>query len=145
MYTVMDFMMFGLLAIGLVGFAGWFIAVLLEARRKRELYRKIRYGEVPVDYSAAIREVATDQNNAILKTGFDDEGLSQDLYSIRTKVAYIRANGYDQAKDDVINGISMVFGIADCPHPKGSGEAKQWVRGYCQATGTQPKEWMDRA
>ncbi|MEE9366025.1 MAG: hypothetical protein V3W44_04985 [Dehalococcoidales bacterium] len=143
--NTIDIFMYTLIAIGAVIFAGWFVATALEARRKRELHRQIEEGEVPVDYSAAIKEVATDQNNAILGVGFEHESRAKDLYGLRMKVAHIRANGYDRAADDVRNNIDFVFGIGNNPHPQGSGEAKQWARGYCQLTGTQPKEWMQRA
>ena len=145
MYTTMDLIMFGMLAIGGVGFLGWIIATILERRRKRELYRKIEYGEVPVDYSAAIREVATEQGASILLTGFENEGRSKDLLSLRTKVARIRAEGYAAAVVHERGGIELWVGIRYSPYPIGSGEAKQWARGYCQASGTPPKEWMEQA
>ena len=141
-----DTIMFGLIAAGVLGWIGLAIAGYVnEKRRKRELYRQIEYGEVPVDYSAAIKEVATEQGASILLTGFENESRSKDLLDLRTKVARIRADGYDCAKEDEVQGGTFRQGIEDNPWPNGSGEAKQWARGYCQAYGAPPKEWMRRA
>lgn len=141
-----DTIMFSIIAVGVVAWIAWaIIGTIVEARRKRELHRQIEVGEIPVDYSAAIREVATDQNNAILGTGFENEQRSVDLHNLRMKVSIIRVNGYDWARDDMDGGIELSLGILQNPYVKGSGSAKQWARGYCQASGTPPKEWMERA
>lgn len=143
--NTIDIFMYTLIAIGSVIFAGWFVATALEARRKRELHRQIKEGEVPVDYSAAVKEVATDQNNAILGAGVEHESRAKDLYGLRMKVARIRADGYDAANRAREQGQSFEGGLERNPYVKGSGSAKQWARGYCQLTGTHPKEWMQRA
>jgi len=141
-----DTIMFGLVAAGVVSWIAWaIIGTILGARRKRELYRQIEVGEVPVDYSAAVKEVATEQNNNILLRGAENEGRYIDLQSLRTKVARIRAAGYDAANRAREQGQSFERGLERNPYVKGSGSAKQWARGYCQLTGTHPKEWMQRA
>lgn len=141
-----DTIMYTIIGFGVAMWIAWvIIGTILEARRKRELYRQIEVGEVPVDYSAAIKEVATEQGASILLTGFENEGRSVDLLNLRTKVAYIRADGYDRAVEDADRGECFGCGIENNPHPQGSGEAKQWARGYCQLSGTHPKEWMERA
>jgi len=141
-----DTIMFGIVGTAVIGWIAWAVTMaLLERKRKRELYRQIEYGEVPVDYSAAIKEVATEQGASILLTGFENEGRAVDLLRLRTKVAHIRADGYDAASRAAKQGQSFEGGLERNPYVKGSGSAKQWARGYCQLTGTHPKEWMERA
>ncbi len=142
---MLDVIQWTLIALTAAAGIAWFVYVLVVEARRRKLHQQIKEGEVPLDYSKKIKQVATAQNDAILGTGTENETRYRDLTNLRMKVAYIRADGYDRAAEDAFNNIAFDIGIGNNPHPNGSGEAKQWARGYCQLTGTQPKEWMQRA
>lgn len=125
---------------------GWHAVVYqIEVRRVRKLNQQIRDCVVPVDYNS-IAEVARQQNESVLHPTQGPQDVSfGDLLALRTRVAYIRVEGYDTAKDEKAKGTLFIDAIEQNPYTKGSGEAKQWARGFCQAHGTQPKGWMELA
>lgn len=118
----------------------WVADVLWKRHKKRDLWKHIRENRVPVDYdrvAEAVRE-ANDPGN-IVKEAKSHAGVGpptqrqnlSDLKRLRSNVARIRVNGYDRAVSDRENKVEFAWGVTRTPYPKGTGEAKQWVRGYC--------------
>lgn len=148
-----ELIMYGLLGSGLiVWIASYVYQILYERHRKRVIDQQIRDNVVPVDYSAVIREVATDRNNEVLHQGIlspEQEEKAVNLERLRWHVAAIRVLGYDAAKRAEERGELFAFAIeTNNPYEKGSGEAKQWARGFCQGFGKgghPPAGWMERA
>ncbi len=145
-----DTIMFGVITSGMVVWAGVYAyEIWYRWWRKRIITKQIADGIVPVDYSAAIREAATDRNNEVLAGGSLTDPVrdqrTAELLSMRTRVGLIRAEGFDAAREARGNKRSFAMAISDNPYPRGSGEAKQWARGFCQDGGHPPKEWMERA
>jgi len=103
---------------------------------ERAVIRMVDRGEVPADYS--IVKTEQEMRNKVDEVGSFAERQSDDhklrrssVDSVRQRVAGIRVAGYDAGKLDHKNGMSFEFGVICAPYKKGSGEAKQWVRGYC--------------
>ncbi len=145
-----DTIMFGVIIFGLIVWVGVYAYEIgYEWWRKRTINRQIASGVVPVDYSAVIREAATDRNNEVLAWGapIDPKRAKKnaDLLSLRTRVAIIRSDGFVAAQAARLKGEMFAQAISENPYPKGSGEAKQWARGFCQDRGHPPKSWMERA
>lgn len=142
-----DRIMFGVVIFGFVVWVGVYVYELwAEWKRKKILTQQIAAGVVPVEYSSMVREFATKQNNEAM--GFptsEQEVMFAALRTLREKVSLIRAQGFDAAREARDNKRSFAMAIADNPYPKGSGEARQWARGFCQDGGHPPKAWMDRA
>jgi len=140
-----DTILFGVIIFGIVMWVATYVGgIWWEWRRKKILYQTIRDGIVPADYSAAVREVATEVNDAALG-GAPEDGMERYLMALRNKVALIRLSGFDVAREARLKGELFAQAIDTNPHEKGSGEAKQWARGFCQDGGHPPKGWMERA
>ena len=104
----------------------------------RRARKDIAAGRVPVDYSQ-VAIIVREENDSHL-------GYDVGLYAIRYQVARIRAAGFEVGQQ--FRGVKTrpEFVAAVNPHPEGSGEAKQWVRGYCQSANIfDPKPYMDAA
>ena len=144
-YTIMDLFMLGLLATGASGTVAYLIFIIVREVRRARFEKQIREGEVPRDYSRLVKQAAQEQNESLLTTGVENEARNVKLLNLRHKVALIRVCGYDAAVRAKEQGQTFVGGLERNPYVKGSGSAQQWVRGYCQATGQPPKDWMQRA
>lgn len=144
---MIDIIMYGLVGGGFTLWSAWAIYVVLaERRRKRILNQQIMDGVVPVDYSNVVREFATQQNvEACGFTTAAQEHRINRLQALRMKVAHIRVEGFDAARQARVGKVLFETGISANPYEKGSGEAKQWARGFCQEACHPPKAWMERA
>lgn len=142
-----DRIMFGIVIFGFVVWvAVYAYEIWFEWKRKKVLTQQIAAGIVPVDYSSMVREFATKQNNEAM--GFptsEQETMFGALRALREKVGLIRAQGFDAARAAREKGEFFAQAISENPYEKGSGEAKQWARGFCQDGGHPPKAWMERA
>ena len=102
--------------------------------------KAVQRGEIPPNYSAGIKSAQEEANSRP-----DDSGHSA-LVSIREKVGLIRLEGYLRGETDEADSFPFKYGVAATPYKKGSGEAKQWTRGYCQARNVMAiKKYIDRA
>lgn len=116
---------------GLVGLTGW----LIKIYKKRVLWQNIEDNVVPVDYDQvadAVREM--NSPDMILREAMDRPQVRHNLGNLqrlRTHVSIIRSDGYDRAVSDQLTRIGFEAGVTSGPFKKGTGEAKQWVRGYC--------------
>lgn len=134
-----DLLLFGaFLSCGVLYVGYWAYQDWRETRRLRLLYKQIREGVVPRDYSKQIKAVARQHNT-------EYGGPTAALQSLRYRVSLIRVEGFDRAQAAKNRGELFVDGIESNPYPKGSGEAQQWARGYCQEGGHPPKGWMEIA
>ncbi|HDZ37799.1 MAG TPA: hypothetical protein ENH62_05880 [Marinobacter sp.] len=143
-----DQMMFGIV---IFGFVAWVLVyaheIWSEWRRKKFINQQIDDGVVPQNYSKVVKEWATRYDAEAMSPGMTDEQDRRHgrLSHLRQTVGMIRARGFDEARRARQWGMSFNEAIADCPYEKGSGEAQQWTRGFCQESGVRPKEWMERA
>jgi len=141
---------YGLIASITIGWVSSYVyGVLYERYRKRVLDQQVEAGIVPLDYSNAVRELATARNNEVLHQGglpdSHQERQAVNLDRLRWRVSEIRVQGFDAARVARVKGEMFAQAIAENPYAKGSGEAKQWARGFCQDGGHPPKGWMERA
>ena len=120
------------LAIGLWDWAG----VLYRWYKRRQATKGILAGKVPAGYGV----IKTEQErlNKIDEAGGlaqspKDRRIASCLRGIRERVSHIRYAGYVAGENDQFAGLPFDTGVKGTPHKKGSGEAKQWVRGYCMA------------
>jgi len=139
---VLALMVWALLWIAEKIYTGWW-------KPRSEWRQVINEGKVPADYSAVGR-VAKALNERVISASVLDskelEGNQASLDLLRTRVARIRVAGYDRATSDSSIGVRFRIGVARSPHPTGSGEAKQWVRGYCMGANVpDPRPYMDAA
>lgn len=133
LYLFGAFLACGVFYVGYWAFVDW-----RETRRLIFLNKQIREGIVPTDYSKKIKAVARQQNA-------DFGGPTDALGALRYKVSCIRVEGFDRARVAKNRGELFIDGIESNPYPKGSGEAQQWARGYCQEGCHPPKGWMQIA
>ena len=141
--TFLQIVVFGLLVWFTIGAVGLFRTARKwwKGHKTRE---EILRGVVPVDYQLVIEEAG--RVNRILSDGPLDEQQSdgfiiQDsaLQNMRQKVGRIRDDGF-------VVGYTKRGQLSNNPYPTGSGESKQWVRGYCMGRNiTDPKPYMDKA
>ena len=111
----------------------------------------INDGTIPRDYSRKMK-AAMEAVNARQVAATESEGLIESesaiarferLKSLRTTVALVRGDGYVRGECHRHKGI---FNPSGCPHPKGSGAAQQWVRGYCAGANVMDiKQYIDEA
>jgi hypothetical protein len=138
-----------------IGLAAYVLTVLIENGLKA--YHWIKHQRameqvddfiVPEDYNAVSVEAA--RLNCLIEQGSltspKNIRREQAIIRIREKVARIRMAGYVRGEAEQANGVPFSVGVAANPHKPGSGTAKQWVRGYCQARNvTNPKPYVDAA
>ena len=111
------------------------ISVAISNYRARRDVDLLMDGGVPINYKAAVVTAQTRLN--------DDISGSGSLYGVRSKVSRIRGNGYDVGVND---RSDYMAGLSENPHPQGSGEARQWVLGYCiGANILDAKKYMDES
>jgi hypothetical protein len=134
----------------LVGFAGqaW------EWYKHHKALEDIMDGRVPVDYGQmeiAQKNVNDCYTDGDLKSQQDEGFLATEtaIIRVRESVAKIRYAGYligEQAahEDD---GEMLFINVKKCnPFTVGTGESKQWTRGYCMGGNiADPKYYMDKA
>jgi len=144
-YTTTDLFMLGLLATGAVSSVAYLIFIIVAEIKRRKFEKQIKEGEIPRDYSRLVKKAQQEQNESIISVGIENETRNLNILNLRGKVALIRVNGYDAAVLAKEQGLTFAGGLERSPYVKGTGSAQQWVRGYCQASGQPPKEWMDRA
>ncbi len=140
-----DTMMFGVVGIG---FVLWVFTYVVEhawkVLKRRKLDKQVVEGVVPRDYSRKLKVLQQELNQGNLLT--DEQNATWDrLQSLRERVGLIRLAGYDAGDVARVERVEFALGIGKNPYPRGTGEAQQWARGFCQATGQPPKHWMARA
>lgn len=142
------------LVVGLL--AIWFLTGLAEkgykwwkGRAKRAALKSIEKYEVPTDYNQVglIQEDVNKRQLDATEAGqvVSATALEGKISQVRQKVSRIRYGGYVFGEEAKLNRVDFDIGVEQHKYEKGSGEAKQWVRGYCMAFGVQPKKWMDKA
>lgn len=142
---MIDNIMFGITIAGMVLWVGSYAYQAYQIHLERVIDKQITDGVVPRNYSKAIRERATKVNNEVLGGAIaQGQGLPE-LGSIRLIVAHIRVEGFDRARLAKENGELFIDAIETNPYDKGSGEAQQWARGFCQEGGNPPQGWMEIA
>jgi len=111
--------------------AGYKIYDWLKHRKARE---QIHDFVIPPDYSEVEyqqkRINKIDESGSIAKRTAEDSNRVA-VQRIRMHTARIREAGFIAAGLDQRRGVKFDDGVKGSPYPKGSGEAKQWVRGYC--------------
>lgn len=144
---MIDNIMFGITIAGMVLWVGSYAYQAYHIHLERVIDKQIIDGVVPRNYSKAVRERATRENNEVLggSIGHEQELVSQNLGSIRLRVAQVRVEGFDRARLAKDNDELFIDAIETNPYPKGSGEAQQWARGFCQEGGNPPQGWMEIA
>jgi hypothetical protein len=142
-------------AVGLYDYGRKFALWYRARKAKRTAQREIDSGSVPVDYDQ-VAELVRDANNAEDASSPDFAGIVPSpeirkrlntLNSMRHRVAVLRGQGFDKGSDHKANGMTDVeLGLQSNPHDKGTGEAKQWARGYLMAQSIRDiKPWIDKA
>ena len=139
-----DYIMNVLIYAGIAGAVGLVIYNIWLEYRRRKLTQQIRDNIVPVDYDQVAKR-AREMNDQIELGNPDFRKNTNDLRRLRENVAIIRLDGFDRAVSDAFKGLKFTLGVSATPHPKGSGEAKQWVRGYCQGANVSDIERYYRA
>lgn len=140
-----DLIMWVLIYAGLAGSLGYIVYTFWLEYKRQKLTDQIRKGEVPVDYSQVAKR-SQEMNNQIELGNPNFRKNINDLTHLRVKVGHIRLRGYDRAVADRDKGLKFTAGVKATPYPKGSGEAKQWVRGYCQGANVRDvKRYYDSA
>ncbi len=137
----------GVLVMGTIWALIWVAEILWRWHKDRKTAQQIIDGVVPQDYSE-ISRVAQEMNarDDVTQDGMAFRHNANQLLRIRNTVALIRVDGYDRAMHDRETRIAFQIGVKNNPHPRHSGEAKQWVRGYCQGCNVaNPKPYMDKA
>ena len=144
---MIDNIMFGITIAGMVLWVGSYAYQAYNIHKERVIDKQIAEGVVPRNYSKAVRERAKAGNNVVLggTISHEQELAFQNLGSIRLQVARIRCDGFDRARLAKENGELFIDAIETNPHPKGSGAAQQWARGFCQEGGNPPAGWMEIA
>ena len=144
---MIDNIMFGITIVGMILWVGSYAYQAYKIHCERVIDKQIAEGVVPRNYSQVIRERATKVNNVSLAGTIThaQELAFQNLGSIRLQVARIRCDGFDRARLAKENGELFIDAIETNPHPKGSGAAQQWARGFCQEGGNPPAGWMEIA
>jgi hypothetical protein len=143
-------LLIGVVVLGAVWFITELAEVLLNWRKRRQVRRQIKAGVVPVDYEMVATQAKAMNDDVEEKAArgqiVDTPTFRQnaaDLHRVRSKVAGIRDKGYVAGSSDKEHKVAVEIGLGNNPWPKGSGEAKQWVRGYCMgACITDPKQYM---
>ena len=135
---MIDNIMFGITIAGMVLWVGSYAYQAYNIHKERVIDKQIDAGVVPRNYSQAIRVRATKIND-------DVWGDALGLSSIRMLVAQIRVEGFDRARLAKDSGELFIDAIETNPYLKGSGEAQQWARGFCQEGGNPPAGWMEIA
>ena len=148
------------LATVLVVWGLWLIGDYVRLKLKhRRINKQIAAGIVPVDYKEVARVVQElNSSESVKREALELEGLNPpkirkrlgDLKRIRTRVAYIRDAGYCVGERQRHQKDPIEVGLRENPFEKGTGESKQWVRGYCMGFSSpgnivHPGEWMKRA
>ena len=95
-------------------------------------------GRVPADYGVVRREQERlnkiDIDGSLMDRTLPDVELTRTVVaSVRETASHIRFSGYRIGEQDQDTGLNFELGVQSNPFPTGSGEAKQWVRGYCMA------------
>jgi hypothetical protein len=105
---------------------------LKRRREDRQTDATIAAGKVPVDYDLVARRVRDLNDLDACQDAIVPETRARlgQMKRMRETVSIIRLRGYDRALDDRVNSIDVDLGLKNNPHEKGSGEAKQWARGY---------------
>lgn len=125
------------LVVCMMQFSLWLYRKWRVSRGKKML----KAGKIPTNYSEAVAAAQTEDN-----ADPRSKGTNPTLLRVRKQVGLIRFRGFLRGEVDRDNNVSFKHGVNACPHKRGSGEAKQWVRGYCQARNVMdPKKYMDRA
>lgn len=143
-----ELIMYGLLGSGvIVWVASYVYEIWYKWNQKRVIDQQIKDGVVPLNYTAVVRATATERNNEVLGGILtpEQEQKAVNLDRLRWKVSEIRVQGFDAARKAKDKGELFGQAIAMNPYEKGSGEAKQWARGFCQQGGHPPAGWMERA
>jgi len=135
--TMWNLIMAGAVGLIMAGAVGYIVYTLWLEYKRRKLSDQIRKGEVPVDYSQVAKRSQELNNQVELGNPTFRQNVN-DLTHLRERVGLIRLSGYDRAISDRNKGLKFSVGVAATPYPKGSGEAKQWVRGYCQGRNVRP-------
>lgn len=134
------------LLLQVIGFCiGAYILVLLiqlgikirdYIRHERAVDKMVDKGEVPADYNVV--KVEQEMLNKVDEKGSFKERISEDteirhgaIERVRLKVAHIREAGFVVGQRHQAEEVPFEEGVKGTPFKQGSGEAKQWVRGYC--------------
>lgn len=120
-------------------------------RHERAVDRMIDKSEVPADYNVV--KVEQEMLNKVDEKGSFKERISEDteirhgaIERVRLKVAHIREAGFVVGQRHQAEKVPFEEGVKGTPFKQGSGEAKQWVRGYCMARNViDIKEYYDEA
>ncbi len=121
-----------------LGIIGWGTRVYQWLKHKRAVQEIIDTGRVPADYGIVEREqrrlnrideAATDPLHK------DTADQRRAIADVRTAVAHIRFAGYTIGEQDQRAEVAFETGVRSAPFKRGTGEAKQWVRGYCMGRG----------
>lgn len=138
------------------GLAAYLIVVLIQgvtiARgwlKRRSAVREIDQGVIPADYDQVKAE--QERINAVdsggeLVLNEKHAARSRNLNQVRLQTAHVRYAGYLRGEEDQHREVPFSDGLMANPNPRGSGAAKQWVRGYCMARNvTDIKQYYDAA
>lgn len=127
-------------------FIRWLTSPIRQWRLRKAANQVIR-GEIPVNYNLVDdlqRQINDDDEGGknLMADDREEGSLTNGLRIVRFSVAQIRVIGFDQALLDYDLLIAPDDGVKKNPYDAGSGQAKQWVRGYCMGAGIPPKELM---
>lgn len=118
-----------------LGAIDWGLRLYRWHQHKKAVQEIIDTGRVPADYGVVKRE--QNRLNRIDEAATDP--LHKDtadqrraIADVRIAVAHIRFAGYVIGEQDHAAKIAFEIGVTQTPFKRGTGEAKQWVRGYCQ-------------
>ena len=105
-------------------------------RHERAVDKMVDKGEVPADYNVV--KVEQEMLNKVDEKRSFKERISEDteirhgaIERVRLKVAHIREAGFVVGQRHQAEEVPFEEGVKGTPFKQGSGEAKQWVRGYC--------------
>jgi len=132
------------LSIVMIGLGLWASVYVVEYalkgwrwfKQRMDIEELIDTGDVPADYGVIERE--QERLNKIDEGNLDPtheatREIRVAVHAARQKVAHVRFAGFKIGEQDQHAGTSFARGVISGPFKKGSGEAKQWVRGYCMA------------
>jgi len=117
-------------------FGFWAIYVWVRdwLRHENAITKMVDKGEVPADYShVEIEQKILNKRDEVgeIDIDYEDDVRRNALDGVRLKVAHIRDAGFVIGQQDQRDDIPFKDGVRATPFKQGSGEAKQWVRGYC--------------